>query len=80
MARIVPTKGEFKALLNNGTTTTGAVKTLTVKYAELNPQKAANLTESEMGLLAAISTAASATFSKSIFENAIVLTSGVYAS
>ena len=74
-ATLIPLKSELRVYLNNGTTTTGAVKTVTVKLADLNPTAISTATTEQLALLMALSTTTTDIFTKTIYQTAITSTS-----
>ena len=74
-ASLIPTKSELRVYLNNGTTTTGAVKTVTVKLADLNATTMASATTEQLTLLMTLSTTIADILTKSVYYTAITSTS-----
>lgn len=70
MARIIPENIVLKAELNNGSTTTGAVRTTQQKLADVDPS--VDLTDTAItGLLLAIPQAVRNVLAKSIYQTTI---------
>ena len=68
---LTPLKSELRVYLNNGTSTTGAVRTVTVKLADLDATTMASATDEQLALIMAISRAAATMFTKSVYMTAV---------
>lgn len=71
MANLEPMKSELRAFLNNGSSSTGAVRTLTMKLADLNADAMAAATTEQLALLLEISRKAAVVLTKSVYYTAV---------